>query len=303
MPLIQYLDKKLRAKTLALIQQANVIIADYAAQGFELTLRQTYYQFVARNVLPNTEKSYKLLGDAISDGRLSGLIDWNAIVDRTRHVRENSHWSGPSEIVTACSKQFKMDKWGNQENRVIVLIEKDALVGVIEPTCRALDVPCLSCRGYTSQTEMWNMGQRLCDWLDDGKTPHVLHFGDHDPSGIDMSRDIQDRLNLFVAHEHEQDAFVFDRLALNMDQIRKYKPPPNPAKVTDSRAEGYIAKYGRESWELDALEPKVLVALVEDAILAIRDDDAWKEAEKREDRFREMLASTAAGLKRKEKKA
>lgn len=48
------------------------------------------------------------------------------------------------------------------------------------------------------------------------------------------------------------------RLALNMEQVRKYDPPPNPAKVTDSRFAAYCDQFGDESWELDALSPKVV---------------------------------------------
>lgn len=258
MPKIAYMEKGFRDKTRALIEQAVALIEEYAVQGYDLTLRQLFYAHVSRNLLPNTEKSYKLLGDVVNDGRLAGLIDWTSIVDRTRHVRQNSHWGGPGEIVRACAQQFQIDKWAGQPERVIVLIEKDALIGVIEPVCRRLDTPCLSCRGYTSQTEMWNLGRRLGGWRGEGSEPVVLHLGDHDPSGIDMSRDIRERLEMFVGG-----CIGFERLALNMDQVKKYKPPPNPAKLTDSRCGGYVAAYGDKSWELDALEPKVLARLVE----------------------------------------
>jgi hypothetical protein len=278
MPTICYLAKNFRPPALALVDKANEIIEDYAEQGFQLTLRQLYYQFVQQNILPNNEKSYGMIGSVVNDARLAGLIDWEAIEDRTRHVRENAHWGAPSEIVRACANQFAIDKWGSQKRRVIVLIEKDALVGVIEPVCQALDTPCLSCRGYTSQTEMWKLGQRLGGWIADEQFPVVLHLGDHDPSGIDMSRDIRDRLALFLNDEGGLDAFDFLRLALNRDQIDHYKPPPNPAKITDSRCKSYIAAHGEESWELDALEPKVLAKLVELSILRHRERKPWAAA-------------------------
>lgn len=302
MPLIEYIQKNLRPKTLNLVNTAVEIIQEYAAQGFELTLRQLYYQFVARNILANTEKSYKLLGDAISDGRLCGMIDWEAIVDRTRFVRENSHWDGPSDIVETCVRQFQIDKWSNQEARCIVLIEKDALVGVIENVCRDLDVPCLSCRGYTSQTEMWKLGQRLVSWVDERKGINVFHLGDHDPSGIDMSRDIEDRLYIFLDHHHPHTPINFKRLALNMSQVEQYSPPPNPAKITDSRANKYISQYGDESWELDALEPRVLAGLVRNSVIEVRDDNLWREMLTKEEGFKAMLAKSATALKKKEKK-
>jgi hypothetical protein len=88
--------------------------------------------------------------------------------------------------------------------------------------------------------------------------------------------------------------FEVDRLALNMDQIEQYGPPPNPAKVTDSRARGYIATHGRQSWELDALEPTVMADLIESAIDELRDDVAWEAATAKEERFR-LLLSEASG--------
>ena len=106
----------------------------------------------------------------------------------------------------------------------------------------------------------------------------ILHLGDHDPSGIDMTRDIVDRMITFLGG----DEIEVDRLALNWDQIQVYNPPPNFAKQTDSRYETYEAKFGDESWELDALEPQVISTLIENAILSIRDDDLWDEKLKEE---------------------
>ena len=111
-------------------------------------------------------------------------------MDRTRELRTLSHWDDPSSIVEACSKQFNLDLWDKQPFRPEVWIEKDALVGVFERVCRELDVPLFSCRGYTSQSEMWVAGQRMLQYKRNKQTPVIFHFGDHDPSGKDMSRDI-----------------------------------------------------------------------------------------------------------------
>lgn len=287
---ICYVEKRFGAKTSAMIANANAIIEEYEAQGFELTLRQLYYQFVARDLIPNTMRDYKNLGAVINDARLAGLISWNAIVDRTRNLMKNSHWNGPHEIVEACAKQFQIDKWAEQTHRVEVWIEKDALIGVIERAARALDVAFFSCRGYTSQSELWAAGQRLSKYLDGGQTPVVIHLGDHDPSGKDMTRDIEDRLRMFMG------GCEVNRIALNMDQIRKYNPPPNPAKITDSRARGYIKQFGKQSWELDALDPKVIHSLIEKTVLSYRDDKAWQKAVKVEKGHRARLSEVAEEL-------
>lgn len=288
MPKIAYKSFNFRTQTLMVIRKANEIIAEYAKQGFDLTLRQLYYQFVSRDLIPNTQKDYKNLGSIINDARLAGLIDWDAIVDRTREIRQLSHFSGPEEIVTACSEQFNMDRWANQEFRPEVWIEKDALVGVFERVCRELDVPLLSCRGYTSQSEMWGASQRMIRNRHRKQTPIVFHFGDHDPSGKDMSRDILDRLEMFT-----RSTMKFERLALNMNQVDEYSPPPNPTKITDSRATAYISEFGKESWELDALEPSVLEDLVRKAIESVVDEDLMAEATKEQTKHRETLAAIA----------
>jgi hypothetical protein len=277
MPKIRYRDLKIGAERLATIAAANKIIEEYKEQGYELTLRQVYYQFVSRGLIPNSQREYKNLGDIINDGRLAGLIDWDAIVDRTRNLRSTAHWEKPSEIIQSAADSFRLNKWLDQPHRPEVWIEKDALVGVVENVCTRLDVPYFSCRGYTSQSELWSAGMRLRYYATgDSKlgikpqTPVIIHLGDHDPSGMDMTRYIRDRLALFSRFDIE-----VIRIALNRDQIDQYNPPPNPAKLTDSRATGYIEQHGDESWELDALEPSVIEQLIEDQIMEIRNEDRW----------------------------
>ena len=204
-------------------------------------------------------------------------------------------------------------------------VEKDALVGVLEVACKPLDVPYFSCRGYTSQSEMWAASQRLITKARAGKSVHIVHLGDHDPSGIDMSRDILDRLTMFMRHHAARDfardnrrrpgetdealeerlyetlttyppylqPITLHRIALNMDQVEQYDPPPNPAKLTDARARGYIERFGDESWELDALEPSVITELINDQVAALRDDDLWDDAVSREQEHRNKLAACA----------
>jgi len=287
MPMICYVPKSFRPDTKTRIDQANEIIAEYQAQGFKLTLRQLYYQFVSRDLISNTVQSYKSLGDVVNDGRLAGLIDWDAIEDRTRNLRSSPHWSSPRSIVRACADQFAVDLWDKQENYVEVWIEKDALVGVIEGVCTELDVPYFACRGYTSQSEMWGAGQRLLEREKAGKKTTIIHLGDHDPSGIDMTRDIQDRLELFGS------TAVIHRIALVFAQIEQYNPPPNPAKTTDARYQSYADRFGEESWELDALEPRVIVDLIREAIQDRIDWDAWEESQQRQKTGREQLGKVS----------
>ncbi len=287
---IKYVDKIFRSNSLTIIQTANQIIADYQAQGFDLTLRQLYYQMVARDLIPNKQSEYKRIGSIINDARLAGLIDWNAIVDRTRAVRTNPHWSTPKEILESAAYSYLEDRWGNQAWRPEVWIEKDALIGVIANICSEYDVPYFSCRGYSSQSAMWEAGHnRLRKNYHANQATLIIHLADHDPSGIDMTRDIDERLELFAGWgKHD-----VQRIALNINQVHKFNPPPNPAKITDSRAKAYIAEFGSDSWELDALDPNVLIGLIQSTLDNIIDPDKWDEIEQRIAEHKKTLQAIA----------
>jgi hypothetical protein len=278
--LIAYEHKQFSRASQARIAQANEIIAEYEVAGFRLTLRQLYYQFVSRGLIPNTLQSYKALGNTINDARMGGLVSWLAIEDRTRFLRSLPSWSDPESIIESAAQGYHEAWWADQPVHCEVWIEKDALVGVFEGVCNELDVPLFSCRGYASASEVWMAGRRMARKVQDGKRVVVFHFGDHDPSGLDMTRDITDRLATFVGHHvgYLSGRFGVERVALTMDQISQYSPPPNPAKVTDSRFEQYQREYGDESWELDALEPQVLADLVRASVEGVMDADLMEAA-------------------------
>lgn len=291
MPVIAYERKRFSGPSLEVIEHADRICREYANQGYDLTLRQLYYQFVARGLIENTQRSYKRLGSIVNDARMAGELDWDYIVDRTRNLEELAHWSSPSAIIDGAASQYRIAKWADQPNYVEVWVEKEALAGVVERIARELDVAYFSCRGYVSQSEMWRAGRRLADEARKGKNITVLHLGDHDPSGIDMSRDIADRLHLFAqsyAHNIE-----VDRIALTREQVDILNPPPNPAKLSDSRAADYVAEHGYQSWELDALDPATLATLIRDRVTALRDDALWAAQVRRERRERDGLVLAA----------
>ena len=291
MPKIAYIEKKFQRSSMEVIDWANEIVEEYRAQGFVLTLRQLYYQYVSRGLMPNTDPAYERLGRIINKARLAGYIDWEAIEDRTRTRRTNPHWVEPSDILHGCARQFAVDKWEGQPKRPEVFIEKAALAGVISGICQEMDVGYLACIGYVSQSEMWRQAQRMKEYAEADIEPIVLHLGDHDPSGIDMTRDIQERLGLLSGGWiHRSD---IRRIALNMDQIEEYNPPPNPAKVSDSRFESYLREYGAESWELDALEPQVIVDLIRQNVLNLRDDGLWWKRVALEEEGRQHLREIA----------
>lgn len=262
---IKYEEHKFNARSLELIEHVNAVVTEYQRQGYELTLRQTYYQLVARGFIENSEKSYKRIGDLINNARLAGLIDWNAITDRTRELRGGNCNVPPAEIIKDNARFFSLDKWTNQPNYVEIWVEKDALIDVVGSACSQTDTPYFSCRGYCSQSEMWQAAQRFIR-KGNREGRYLIYLGDHDPSGIDMTRDVADRLKLFGASVDVR------RVALTMEQIKTFAPPPNPAKITDRRADAYIKRWGNESWELDALEPQFITQLIQSEIGALMDN-------------------------------
>lgn len=279
----QFTEHEFGAASLGLIAICNHILEEYTAQGYDLSLRQLYYQLVATGRIPNTEESYKRIGRLVSDARLAGYLDWDHIVDRGRETVEPGYWDGdnPINVLDAARRAIRIDKWSFQGTHVEVMAEKDAVSGILEPVCEKLEVPFTANRGYASQSLLYRRSQIIDEKLDEGKNVVILYLGDHDPSGLDMDRDIEERVLLFTrfmenAYDHEQ--IDVQRVALTKEQIRLYNPPPNPAKLTDSRAAAYVKRHGPKSWELDALEPRVLAKLVEEAVLEHRDEAKWQEA-------------------------
>lgn len=296
-----FVPQRFAAKSENLLRQIFPILESYAAQGFSLSIRQLYYQLVSRNIIANKHQEYKRIIALVSDARLAGRIDWDAIVDRARVATRPRNWKSASDAVRWVHEQFQIDKWEHQSWHVEVMVEKQALEGVIEPICNELDVTFTANKGYSSQTMLYEAGKRMANYIGSGKKILLCYLGDHDPSGIDMTRDVRERVEMFS----RTDTLIrVERLALNMNQVEQYNPPENPAKQTDSRTQGYINLYGESSWELDALEPSVLAALLSTAILSVRDQQLWEEACEKETSMRKKIEDAVDKLegKRKRKK-
>ena len=295
----QFEDLPFRKSTLAKIEQANRIIAEMQAQGYTLTVRQLYYQFVARDLLENTQQNYKNLAATIDNGRKAGLIDWDAIEDRTRYLRSVTPYADPARFIRQQADWYYAEAlWRDQETYCEVWIEKDALVGVIEGPCNEWRVPYFACRGYASSSELYTAGKRLRRKADEGKRVVIFHLGDHDPSGLNMTDVNRDSLRQFSRRHGVQ----LERLALNYDQIEEHDPPPNPAKESDARFAGYAERmvfdYGVDpdevpSWELDALNPSVIDQIVRDAIEGVVDADRFAARRAEEEANKAKLVDVA----------
>jgi len=254
--------RRFREASLCLITLLSLIASDYAAVGMKLTVRQLFYLCVVRVLIENTEREYQKIIRLLTDAREAGLFDWDAIEDRGREVVMRPCWRAPAEILEAAASSYHEDRWASQDTRVIVVLEKAALAGILEPVCARLDTPFLAAKGYSSTTIFYDIAK---EWitlaLEENKKVVVLHLGDHDPSGLDMTRDLRARLSLY-----SRATVDVRRVALNMDQVEALQPPPNPAKETDRRYQTYRREYGDKCWELDALPPEELARLTREAI-------------------------------------
>jgi hypothetical protein len=302
-----YIERKFKRESLRLIQLCDDILHEYINAGYVITVRTLYYQLVSRDIIPNKEESYKNLTSLVNDARLAGLLDWDVIEDRGRRPIVRPRWGSGKDFLLSVLPQYHTDLWRDQPKRVFVIVEKDALAGVLERTCHKYDVPLLAARGYPSASSVRDlvhdqiMPHIFTGWVDRSDPGDIkpvskrqrmvfLHMGDHDPSGIDMSRDLESRLDIFREKLFHLD---FQRIALNMEQIEELNPPPNPAKSSDARFKGYQEIHGDESWELDALPPDYLNRLLEEKITDNISEDVWHSYRQIVERTRRKLISLA----------
>jgi hypothetical protein len=278
----QYLDIKFSAERLVWIERINEVVKERSESGFVLTLRALHYQMVSRfppkdpgnpeckesvsggPAYFNTFRSYKNLGTLVSDGRMAGLIDWDAVEDRGRVAQRPYFSNSIEDTLRGAIEYFKLDRWDKQPHYAEFWVEKDAVSSYMEPLKEEFDATLVVNKGYSSTTAMHNASRRFLRQAGKGKKIHLFYLGDFDPSGEDMVRDIDDRLKIFGVEDLD-----VQKLALNMDQIRRYKLPPSPLKGDDSRSAAFEAEHGRRTWELDALEPQVMQDLVRAAFKKI----------------------------------
>jgi hypothetical protein len=293
---------KMRPDTLAIVEAADQILEEYDAGGYRMTLRQLYYQFISRDIFPdswidpvynrknglepntkNTEKNYKRLGNTISKGRMSGLLDWDFLEDRGREPVEWTEYASLDQAIERLIRLYRLERWDTQDNYVEVWVEKEALVGVLRDLAYEYHVTLMANKGYSSQSAMYESAKRFMKAEENAKSTWLIYLGDHDPSGDDMVRDVQDRLCLFGS-----DVTVV-KAALTMDQIRQHNPAPNPTKSSDPRGPAYIEKYGASCWELDALNPQQLQEVTRAHLDTYIDQDEYDAVIATEQEHKQML--------------
>lgn len=308
----QFINKSFYEKSQKLLTRIVEIVENYAADGYDLSLRQLFYLLAGTGAIKKEQKAYKNLGNLVSDARLAGLIDWDMIRDRGRIPSIPGRCEDIPQIIRGIKNHFKVDMWRRQPAYVEVFVEKQSLENVLEPLCWELDVPFSSNKGYSSSSAYYDAGKRFLEAAHAGKTLHLVYLGDHDPSGVDMSRDIDDRLTLFI--QSALDGTIFEesklaeelalvdprphevhRVALNMDQVDAMHLQSSPAKPKDSRMGEYRRQFGTfDTWELAAVEPRTMVQIVRDAVEGLIDRELWEEDKAREEQGRGELERFAA---------
>lgn len=281
-------EKRLHAKTETLLNKVIEIVENYQNAGYRMTLRQLYYQLVSNNIIVNQKSEYVKLSTLLTDARLSGLVDWDFIEDRVRVRKMASEFTDLNDLVDTAISAYRRERWADQNKYIEVIVEKNALIGVLEPVCRKFHVSIFPNVGYGSTTVIHELAERFEEKQD--KECILLYFGDHDPSGEDMVKDIRKRLDMF-----EVDVNTV-KVALTMEQIQQYNLPPNPAKTSDPRARGYIEEHGSSSWELDALPPDVLVNMLNSAIGEHIDMQKYNAVIEKEEEEKDMLRDAVADL-------
>jgi hypothetical protein len=215
-------------------------------------------------------------------------MDWEAIEDRGRQPRQQSEFTGLQDLVETAIYSYRLPRWEGQEHYAELWVEKDALAGVLSPLAEEFHVTLMVNKGYSSQSAMFESAERFKNAED--RIPILFYLGDHDPSGEDMVRDIEDRLTMFGV-----DGLQVEKLALTMEQIEQYKPPPNPAKVKDPRARAYIRQHGHSSWEVDALPPEVLSEIIHSAFNNIVNTAKMDMVKEKEESDKRLLLQVVGG--------
>jgi len=258
-------------KTMDILEAAHSILEAHNP----MTLRQLYYQLVSRQIIENNRGQYQAVSTALVGARKEGFIPWEWIEDRTRRPRKVNMWDDLSDFGDSVISSYRRDVWACQPRYLEVWLEKDALSGIFEDVLEPYGVTLNVGRGYDGWDSIHNAAERYGT----GETTTVLYFGDFDPSGEDMVRSLEERLFFF------QSSPEIRKVALTYDDITRYNLPPDFTKTGDTRREGFVAKYGDNAVELDALPYDVLRDRITREVEAQIDLDSLaevREAEKTE---------------------
>jgi len=274
-------------KTIDLIQLAAAILA----QEHPMTVRQLYYQLVVRQAIENSQSAYNRVGRAMVAARLEGAVPWEHIEDRTRRPRSVSMWDDLADFGETIRRAYRRDVWNTQPALLEAWLEKDALSGIFEDVLRPYGVTLNVGKGYDGWSSIHGAAARwgAADGTDGGPAVSIIYFGDHDPSGEDMLRSLQERLAQLGSHP------TFEKVAILHEDIDLYNLPPDFAKTSDTRHAGFVAEHGDATVELDALPVAILRQRLTRAVESRMDLKALAAVRRQEKRDLARLNELLAG--------
>ncbi len=315
------------ADTIALGQVAHDVLADARSA---MTLRQLYYALVSVGAIPKVEPSYDRLKRVMKDLREDGTIPWDWLVDHTRAVFAPRTFDGVEGLLTDTAKLYRRDLMRQQKVAIQLWAESDSIGSVIAGVADRYCVPTFIGRGYSARGYLWAAAKDAVAAHEAGKTVHILHVGDFDPSGEDIYRDVEETLRLYaiavdldwpvadvrryLLAELRQEGIdpaadlygrsewcwkleepwthwlEFERLALTAEQIDEHNLPTRPPKTSDVRTAKFT---GSGTVEVEDLPVDVLLNIVETAILDRIDETALADAEMAEQSERDIALRIA----------
>ncbi len=121
--------------------------------------------------------------------RLEGRIPWSWITDGTRWMHKSVRYGSVEEALEATRQHYRRDYWRELDDYVEVWLEKDALAGVLFRVTDEWGVPLMVTRGFASLSYIHNAAETIQRV---GKPTHIYYFGDYDPSGVEIDRNLED---------------------------------------------------------------------------------------------------------------
>ena len=222
-----------------------------------MTVRQVFYRLVSAGLIDKTERQYnKVVVRLLTRMRLEGRLPWAWIADGTRWMRKTARYGSVEEALEATSRHYRRDYWRDLDDYVEVWLEKDALAGVLFGVTDEWGVPLMVTRGFASLSYIHNAAEMIERV---GKPTHIYSFGDYDPSGMEIDRNLERRLREFAPYSE----IHFARVALKREQIEEYALPTRPTK---RRANHGLGLHDGDSVEVDAIPPATLLGLVRGCI-------------------------------------
>jgi hypothetical protein len=278
--------KKPRGLAKATQALREAIMAAFEDTGKPVTVRQMYYLLTVLGAVEKEESGYRKAQRQLLALRRAGLVPYNWVSDNTRWMRKPTTYAGLGDFFDRAAAYYRQDLWVRSDVYVEVWCEKDALAGVLMPVTSEYDVPLMVVRGFSSETFAYNAAEAM---IETGRPCFVYYVGDFEPSGWQIARTLESCLLGFGA------PVVFERLAVNPDQIQAWDLPTRPSKVSDTRCRAFFAEFGdgTESVELDAIHPDLLRGLIRDAIERHIDHGQLEALRREEGAARETLQELA----------